>query len=142
MPTLTAFESARGDLADAPIEPSWVREGKPVARASTFTESPDGLLTTGIWDCTAGTFRWIYGSDEIVHILEGEVTVKDGTRTHHLVAGSVCYFPQGAETLWTVPKYVKKIFVLRAPHRSRLRRLASAVKSRLTGKQPASARPF
>lgn len=138
----TAFESSRGDLVDQPIEPSWIREGKPVARAITLTESPDGLLTTGLWDCTAGTFTWIFGTDEIVHILEGEVRVRDGIRTHHLVPGSVCYFPQGLETIWEVEKYVKKTFVLRAPHRSRLRRLASAVKSRITGVKPASARPF
>jgi len=128
----SAFESSRGDLVDQPIEPSWIREGAPVARAITLTESPDGLLTTGIWDCTAGTFTWIFQTDEIVHILEGEVTVKDGSRTHKLVAGSVCYFPQGLETIWEVRQYVKKTFVLRAPQRSRLRRIASAVKARLT----------
>jgi uncharacterized cupin superfamily protein len=128
----SAFESARGDLVDQPIEPSWIRTGTPVARAITLTESPDGLLTTGIWDCTAGTFTWIFQTDEIVHILEGEVTVKDGGVTHKLVPGSVCYFPQGLETIWEVPKYVKKTFVLRAPHRSRLRRVASAIKARLT----------
>lgn len=128
----TAFESSRGDLVSQPIEPSWIREGTPVARAVTLTESPDKLLTTGIWDCTAGTFTWIFQTDEIVHILEGEVTVRDGTKVHKLVPGSVCYFPQGLETIWEVPKYVKKTFVLRAPHRSRLRRLASAAKSLLT----------
>lgn len=128
----TAFESSRGDLVDQPIEPSWVRSGKPVARAVTLTESPDGLLTTGIWDCTAGTFTWIFQTDEIVHILEGAVTVRDGNKTHELVPGSVCYFPQGLETIWEVPKYVKKTFVLRAPHRGRIRRGLSAVKALLT----------
>jgi uncharacterized cupin superfamily protein len=128
----TAFESSRGDLVSQPIEPSWIRSGTPVARAVTLTESPDGLLTTGIWDCTAGTFTWIFQTDEIVHILEGEVTVREGATVHQLVAGSVCYFPRGLETIWEVPKYVKKTFVLRAPHRSRLRRLASAAKALVT----------
>lgn len=127
----SAFESARGDLVSHPIEPSWIREGNPVARAITLAESPDGQLTTGLWDCTAGVFTWIYPLDEVVHILEGEVRVDDGSRTHHLVPGSNCYFPTGLETVWTVEKYVKKMFVMRAPKRSRLRRLASAVKGRL-----------
>ncbi len=125
----TAFLSSHSELALQPIEPSWVKTGTPVARAITLTESPDGLLTTGIWDCTAGTFTWIFQTDEIVHILEGEVTVRDGSTVHELKPGSVCYFPQGLETTWEVRQYVKKTFVLLAPHRSRLRRLASKVKS-------------
>ncbi len=127
----TAFETSRTDLALQPIEPSWIKEGAPVARAVTLSESPDTLLTAGLWDCTAGTFTWIFGSDEIVHILEGEVHVRDGAATHHLVPGSVAYFPAGLETVWQVPTYVKKSFILRAPRRSRLRRAASAVKERL-----------
>lgn len=129
----SAFETSRTDLVSQPIEPSWIKEGTPVARAVTLTESPDKLLTAGLWDCTAGTFTWIFGSDEIVHILEGEVHVRDGSTTWHLVPGSVAYFPSGLETVWEVPKYVKKSFILRAPHRSRLRRAASAVKERLVG---------
>ncbi|MBX3231223.1 MAG: DUF861 domain-containing protein [Labilithrix sp.] len=124
----SAFESTRGDLVSHPIEPSWIKEGTPVARAITLAESADGLCTTGLWDCTAGVFQWIYPLDEIVHILEGEVRVDDGTRTHHLVPGTNCFFPEGLETVWTVETYVKKMFVMRARKRSRIRRLASAVK--------------
>lgn len=130
----TSFESSRTDLVSQPIEPSWIKQGTPVARAVTLSESPDNLLTAGLWDCTAGTFTWIFGSDEIVHILEGEVHVRDGSTTHHLVPGSVAYFPAGLETIWEVPSYVKKSFILRAPRRSRLRRVASAVKQRLLRK--------
>jgi len=127
----TAFEAARTDLSPQPIEPSWIKEGSPVARAVTLSESPDSLLTAGLWDCTAGTFTWIFGCDEIVHILEGEVRVHDGTTTHVLVPGSVAYFPAGLETIWEVPRYVKKSFILRAPYQSRVRRAASAIKQRL-----------
>jgi uncharacterized protein len=127
----TAFETSRTDLVSQPIEPSWIKEGVPVARAVTLSESPDTLLTAGLWDCTAGTFTWIFASDEIVHILEGEVRVRDGNTSHRLVPGSVAYFPAGLETIWEVPKYVKKSFILRAPRRSTLRRAASAVKQRL-----------
>lgn len=128
----TSFETSRDDLAPQPIDPTWIREGAPVARAITLTESADGLLTTGLWDCTSGTFTWIFGSDEIVHILEGEVRVRDrdGGEERLLSVGSVAYFPAGLETIWVVPKYVKKSFILRAPYRSRLRRAASFVKAR------------
>jgi uncharacterized cupin superfamily protein len=123
-----AFETSRADLVSQPIEPGWIKAGNPVARAVTLGASPDTLLTVGLWDCTAGTFTWIFGADEIVHIVEGEVRVREGNTTHVLVPGSVCYFRAGLETVWEVPRYVKKTFILRAPHRSRSRRAASALK--------------
>jgi len=111
----TAFETSRTDLAPLPIEPSWIKAGTPVARAVKLSESPDSLLTAGLWDCTAGTFTWIFGTDEIVHILEGEVRVREGNTTHVLGPGSVAYFPRGIETVWEVPEYVKKSFIHRSP---------------------------
>jgi uncharacterized cupin superfamily protein len=128
MLSVSSFETSRSDLPPEPIPPDWIQEGAPVARAVRLTESPDGKLFTGIWDCTAGKFRWIYWFDEIVHILEGEVRVDDGTKTHVLVPGSAAYFPSGLETVWVVPKYVKKMFVLRAPQERRVRRIVRAVR--------------
>ena len=124
-----AFETSRSDLVPFPIDPSWIKEGAPIARAVTLSESPDSLLSVGLWDCTAGTFTWIFGTDEIVHILEGEVRVKDGDTIRVLVPGSVAYFPRGLETVWEVRTYVKKLFILRAPGPSVLERLTSAVKA-------------
>jgi uncharacterized cupin superfamily protein len=127
----TTFDTSRTDLHPLPINPAWIKEGTPVARSVTLSRSPDSLLTAGLWDCTAGTFTWIFGRDEIVHILEGEVRVHDGCMTHLLVPGSVAYFPRGLETVWEVRTYVKKAFVLRAAPPSPLRRFASSVKARL-----------
>jgi uncharacterized cupin superfamily protein len=128
-----AFDTSRSDLAPQPIEPSWIKAGTPFARAIVLSESPDSLLNAGLWDCTAGTFTWIFSSDEIVHILEGEVRVRDGHTTHVLGPGSVAYFPRGLETVWEVPDYVKKSFIHRVPSRPLLWRTASGVKSRLFG---------
>jgi uncharacterized protein len=108
------FETSRTDLQPMPIDPTWIREGRPIARSVTVGRSPDGLLSTGLWDCTAGRFTWIFRRDEIAHIVEGEVRVEDGETTHVLTAGSVAYFPRGLTTVWEVPQYVKKAFVLRA----------------------------
>ena len=109
-----SFESSRTDLSPMPIDPDWIKAGNPVARSLTLGRSPDSLVSTGLWDCTAGTFTWIFRRDEIAHIVEGEVRVQDGDRTHVLVPGSVAYFPSGLTTVWEVPKYVKKVYVLRA----------------------------
>jgi uncharacterized cupin superfamily protein len=130
-PEIQMFETSRSDLEPQPIEPSWIKEGTPIARATTLSASPDGTLTAGLWDCTAGTFRWIYSVDEIVHILEGEVRVSDGTRTQVLVPGSVAYFPCGLEAVWEVPKYVKKMFILRGIKRSLPQRILAILARRL-----------
>ena len=127
-----SFETSRTDLVPWPIEPSWIKKGAPVARALTLSQSPDSLLTAGLWDCTAGTFTWIFGCDEIVHIVDGEVRVREGDTIQVLVPGTVAYFPRGLETVWEVPRYVKKAFVLRAPPPpSRLHRALAAVKNRI-----------
>jgi uncharacterized cupin superfamily protein len=97
----------------------------------TLSKSPDGLLTAGLWDCTAGTFTWIFRRDEIVHIVEGEVRVHDGPTTHVLVPGCVAYFPCGLQTIWEVPAYVKKAFVLRAAPPSALGHLLAGAKTRI-----------
>jgi uncharacterized protein len=125
------FETSRTDLLPLPIDPSWIKEGTPIARSVTLSKSPDTLLTAGLWDCTAGTFTWIFRRDEIVHVLEGEVRVHVGNTTQVLVPGSVAYFPRGLETVWEVRTYVKKAFVLRAPQATFFSRAASAVKGRI-----------
>jgi uncharacterized cupin superfamily protein len=126
-----AFETSRTDLRPLPIDSSWIKEGAPVARSVTLSKSPDGLLTAGLWDCTAGTFTWIFRRDEIVHIVEGEVRVHDGPTTHVLVPGCVAYFPCGLQTIGEVPAYVKKAVVLRAAPPSALGHLHAGAKTRI-----------
>jgi uncharacterized protein len=86
---VASFDVRRGELLSHPIEPSWITEGAPVARLLTLTESPDKRLSSGLWDCTAGKFKWIYALDEIIDILEGEVIVRDErtNRIHTLGPG-------------------------------------------------------
>jgi uncharacterized cupin superfamily protein len=94
--------------------------------------SADGKLDCGVWECTPGAFRISYRSDELVHILEGEVTVTVGYEVHRLTAGSVAYFPAGTDAVWDVSKTVRKVWVYRTPTptlreraRRKLRRLLS-----------------
>ena len=68
-------------LNSYPIRDEWIIAGSPVARAVELARSPDGVCTSVQWDCTAGTFHWYFGVEETVHILEGEVVVRDAQRT-------------------------------------------------------------
>lgn len=119
------------DLDAAPIEPSWVLAGVPVARAKTLAATADGRSETALWDCTAGQFRWHFGVDETVHVLAGEVVVTSPSgATSTLREGDVAFFPAGTSSVWTVESYVKKLAFLR-DGRGPLRRAAGAARRRL-----------
>lgn len=126
---IQAGSISRTDLRPCPLEPSWVLEGQPHARSLALGQSADGNFSFGLWDCTPGRFKFIYFCDELVHILEGEVTVEEGGRTLHLRPGDVAFFPQGLTTYWTVHGYVKKLALFRSAPRDLLSRIARKVNS-------------
>jgi uncharacterized cupin superfamily protein len=110
------FESARDDLSPAPIDPSWIREGHPLAREKYMSGSSDGTTNTYIWDCTAGRFNWHYIFDETACILDGSVVVKDERGVPRTMrVGDTMFFPTGSSAEWTVNEYVRKVAVLRHP---------------------------
>jgi uncharacterized cupin superfamily protein len=102
------------ELSSAPIPRDWVTGGTPQARNSVLAVSADRTALTLLWDCTGGSFRWIYDQDETIHILEGAVTLtlQDG-RTADLAPGSIVFFPAGSVVHWTVHGYVRKLAVFR-----------------------------
>ena len=114
---IQTFERGHGPLLPRPIDPSCIEEGTPVAHCTTFTESPDKRLSSGLWECTAGKFAVAFALDEIVHILDGEVIVREeGADTAYtLRPGDAAYFPLGMVTHWNVPRFVRKFFVVRVP---------------------------
>lgn len=103
-------------LKPAPINPDWILEGAPVARAGEIVRSTDGTTTSAVWHCTAGTFTWYFGVDETVHILDGEVEVSaPGFGPRRLGPGDVALFRAGTTARWHVPHYVRKIAFCRHP---------------------------
>jgi uncharacterized protein len=109
------FGAISGALFPAPIRPEWILEGAPVARARPVAVTADDHFSSTVWDCTAGRFRWQFRSDEIVHILEGEVHVTDEAgRERALVPGDVALFSRGTTSVWRVPRYVKKLAIHRS----------------------------
>ena len=103
-------------MAPSPIKPAWVLSGNPQARTAVHSKADDQCATTGIWDCTAGAFRWYFAWDETVFIVEGEVQVtsKEGHQ-RTLRAGDVGYFKAGTWATWSVERYVKKVAFMRRP---------------------------
>lgn len=98
------------DLRAAPIEPSWIRKGNPMARNATLSSSADGRACTLVWDCTAGEFEWIYDIDETIYFLEGSATISDGHNPPKTFGpGDVLFLPRGAVCHWHVESYVRKV---------------------------------
>lgn len=119
---------ARHDFLPAPIRREWILEGEPVARSLQLAEAPDGNLGCCLWECTRGKIRWQFFHDEVVHILEGEVHIRDEDAglARTLRPGDVAYFPKGSVVVWEIETYVKKLAVLRSPE-SVARRVLRAV---------------
>ncbi|AYG64967.1 DUF861 domain-containing protein [Rhizobium sp. CCGE531] len=104
------------EMKPSPIEPSWILAGNPVARIAEHSRGQDDAAMTALWDCTAGEFRWYFGWDETVMILEGEVhiTTEDGIE-RTLNAGDVAYFAGGTWATWRIDRYLRKVAFLRKP---------------------------
>jgi uncharacterized cupin superfamily protein len=118
-------------LEPRPIHPDWILAGTPHARFGSHSQNVDGWAETAHWDCTAGRFRWHFGWEETVVILEGEVRVTDSAGTTTVLrAGDVAYFPARSWFTWEVDDYVRKIAFCRRPV-PRVARLLSDLPSRL-----------
>lgn len=103
-------------LRPAPIEPDWIIAGSPTARFAEHSQSGDDAAVSGVWDCTAGEFRWHFGWDETVLILEGEVLVTAADGTQRLLrSGDVAYFTAGSWYTWRIDTYLKKLAFCRKP---------------------------
>jgi uncharacterized cupin superfamily protein len=103
-----------GDLPEMPIEPSWILEGLPISHGAVLVQSADKKVSSGLWECSAGRFRWTFGWDEFVHVLEGEATIKpEGGPAITLRAGDTAHFPLGLQTEWLVPRHIRKAFTVR-----------------------------
>ena len=121
--------TSRTDLKPAPLEPTWILAGNPKSRVLPLGKTADDTLSFGLWDCTAGQFKFIYYCDEIVHILEGEATIRIGDTELHLRPGDVALFRQGSTAYWTVHAYVKKLAIFHsAPRRGLLARIVGKAK--------------
>jgi uncharacterized protein len=115
-------------LAPAPIPRAWILEGNPLARERRLAGSIDQLASAFMWDCTAGRFDWFYDADEIVHVLEGFVILKDAAGVpRSLHAGDTFLFPAGSRYQWTVPSYIRKIGFLHAPLSREMRLIRGAL---------------
>jgi uncharacterized cupin superfamily protein len=134
----------RIELQSAPIPEAWVIAGHPQARAADMASSPDGTCTSAQWDCSAGTFYWYFGVEETIHILEGDVVVRDASGDQcRLRRGDVAVMPANQWMIWHVQHYVRKLALCRYPVPrpfGRAFRFLQGLRNRVTLRRPPSLR--
>jgi uncharacterized cupin superfamily protein len=126
-------------LEPAPIPEEWVIAGNPQARATELAHSPDGTCTLAQWDCTAGTFHWYFNIEETIHILEGEVLVRDAAGKETLLRrGDVAVLPSSEWMVWHVDRYVRKLVLCRFPAPrpfGRVLRMLQGLRNKMNGRR-------
>ena len=102
-------------LEPAPLRPEWILEGNPVASSHVISRSRDRTQVITTWACTPGAFKWYFGIDETVHIIEGEVFIADapGAPERRLGPGDVGFFPAGTWQVWRITKPLRKLAICR-----------------------------
>ena len=61
-----------------------------------------------IWTCQPSSFDWSYTQKETCLLIEGKVTVTDGTDSVSFGPGHFVVFPQDLECIWNVTEAVTK----------------------------------
>ena len=89
----------------------------PTQNTHDYFSDATGQLNIGIWDTTGYTRKLIpFPRHELMHLLEGEVTMDDGAGTvQRFKAGDTFFVPMGTPNSWTCKGYLRKIFVIFQP---------------------------
>ena len=113
VPTIHASDANTMSLPAHTPKPTSI-DGQTESIATVWT-SEDGLVETGVWECTAGTFTASRdGYDEVALILSGSATVvSDAGETVTLRPGSTFVTPAGWTGRWTVHETMRKVYVVR-----------------------------
>lgn len=103
-------------LPPMPLPPESILEGRPEACGRIFVQSDDKCVSSGLWECTPGRFRWEFAWDEFVHVHAGHaiVSTADGGKVE-LRPGDFATFPRGLKTEWQVLESFRKTFTARTP---------------------------
>jgi uncharacterized cupin superfamily protein len=72
-----------------------------------------GDATAGIWECEAGSSRWLLDTHEVIHLIAGRMTVTpDGGEPTEVNAGDVAIFPKGWSGVWDIHEKVRKVYAI------------------------------
>jgi len=99
-------------LAREPLPPEQVVAGAPETGARELWRSPDGTVSIGIWEHTAGSSTDVE-ADEVFVVISGRATIAfDGGRQLEVGPGDVVELRAGDRTTWTVHETLRKVYTV------------------------------
>jgi uncharacterized cupin superfamily protein len=108
----------RGDLApSAPPAADLLLSAVPRQRAHVWFEDLTGQWTVGVWATTPYHRKAVpFPRHELMHILEGSVTLTDGAgMAHRFHAGDTFFVPMGTACDWECTQDLRKIYCIFQP---------------------------
>lgn len=104
------------ELSSWPLPVEWVLSGDPAPAGTVLSRSDDSRIIRGVWECTPGTFKWVFSYDETLVVVEGRASVElDTGDTIELEPGVLAFFGRGHEATWTVHETLRKAFHADSP---------------------------
>ena len=96
------------------ITPDMLEAGSPSELCHNYYKSPSGVLSAGVWKCTAHTLVFgPYPVDEFMLVLDGSVNIvhQDG---HEEIfrAGDAFVIPKGLPCQWKQTEAIHKVYVI------------------------------
>jgi len=65
----------------------------------------------GIWKCAPGPSRWLFSTNEVIHVVSGCMTVsEDGGEPFVIKAGDDAVFPKGWSGTWDIHDTILKVY--------------------------------
>jgi uncharacterized cupin superfamily protein len=88
----------------------------PSCRNHTDFQSANGEFVCGTWDSTPYHRRTMpYRHIELMHLLEGSVTLEEPTGSFTFGAGDIFVVTRGAECAWISTVHVRKVYAIHRP---------------------------
>ena len=113
MITATPFLAAAADAELEDWGPLDEATGAPMHTSGTTLWTGEGDQEAGVWECTAGPSRWSLGTNEVVHIVSGRMTVTpDGGAPSDIGPGDIAVFPRGWTGTWQIHETIRKVYVI------------------------------
>jgi uncharacterized cupin superfamily protein len=101
------------DTEWTPVDPQKVVAGTPRSSYKILYSNPSKENYSGVFECTAGTWKVQYNEDEFCTLVEGKVTLtgEDG-EAQTFSAPDSFLIPQGFKGTWEAHTYLRKYFVI------------------------------
>jgi uncharacterized cupin superfamily protein len=105
------------EKSDPPANAVLLSSPPPQQHAREDYATPGDAFTVGIWSTTPYTRKIIpFPRFELMHILQGTVTMSDGLGRHEIIsAGETIFVPMGAANGWQSHGELRKIFCIYQP---------------------------